>query len=138
MVHRLTQNRLFMVALAALMLVALMPWQGALHCQGDVAATGGPCCCCVAKDAPPTGTCCCAPDTEDPKDPDPCPCIQVAKAVGLPGVVGPKGDEQAARALHPAAGPVAADSPVAVAVRVPVPRARTGPGLYLRLQVLLI
>ncbi len=136
--HRLTHNRPFMVALAVLMLLALMPWQGILHCQGGAATTDGPCCCCLAKDAPPTGACCCAPDTEDPKDPDPCSCIQVAKAVGLLAVVGPKGAEAAAMALHLAPGPGVVDNSAAGPVRVPLPRARTGPGLYLRLQVLLI
>ncbi len=137
--HHLTHSRPFMVALAALMLLALMPWQGILHCQGGV---DGPCCCCLAKDAPPTGACCCAPDTEepkdpDPKDPDPCPCIQVAKAVGLPAVVF-QVDEEAAMTLHLAAGLGVAENPTAGPVRVPMPRARTGPDLYLRLQVLLI
>ena len=135
--HHLTHSRPFMVALAALMLLALMPWQGTLHCQGGAATTNGPCCCCLAKDAPPTGACCCAPDTEEPK-PDPCPCIQVAKAEGLPAVVGPQDAEAAAMALPLAAGLGVADNPAAGPVRVPLPRARTGPGLYLRLQVLLI
>ncbi len=136
MVHRLTHSRPFMVALAVMMLLALMPWQGILHCQGGT--TDGPCCCCVAKDAPPTGACCCAPDTEDPKDPDPCRCIQVEMAVGLPATVGPQGDEEAAMAPHLAAGLGVADNTVGGLVRVPLPRARTGPGLHLRLRVLLI
>ena len=144
MVHRLTQNRPFMVALAVVMLLALMPWQGALHCQGGSAGTDGPCCCCCpTKATTPTDACCCVPGAPDPKDPDPedpgpCPCIQVGMAVGLPAVVGPQGDEGAAVALHLATELGVAENSSAGGMRAPLPRARTGPGLHLRLQVLLI
>ena len=129
MVH-LTQNRAFMIALAALMLLAMTPWQGAM-----------PCCCSDAEDAPTTGHCCGVvpnPDPETPETPEPCPCTLAGKAIGLPAVVGPNGSEQAPVVLHPAAGPVVAASPMFVPLRAPMPRARTGPRLHLCLQVLLI
>jgi len=127
MVHRLTQNRLFMIALAALMLLAMMPWQGAM-----------PCCCSDAEDVPTTGTCCGVVANPDPETPETCPCIMAGKAMGLPAVVDPNGSEQAPVVLHPAAGPVAGSIPIVVQLRAPLPRARTGPALHLRLQVLLI
>lgn len=128
MVHRLTENRLFMIALAALMLLAFMPW------------ASGPCCC-GADEAATTGTCCGTPPNpgpETPETPGPCPCIQVGKSVGLLAVVASNDSGQASVVLHPTAGPIVADSPMFVPLRAPKPRARTGPRLHLRLQVLLI
>ncbi len=137
MVHCLSQNRFFLAALAALMLLAFMPWQGALHCQGGSAASGGTCCCCLPKEVPTMGTCCCAPGARNPGDRDPCPCIQLAKAVGLPPVISSEDSAPAATALHPDHAPIIANVPGTGAVRIPEPPARNGPLLHLRLQVLL-
>ncbi|MHC4513199.1 MAG: hypothetical protein ACYTKC_05520 [Planctomycetota bacterium] len=146
MVHRLTQNRLFMVALAALVLLAFMPWQGALHCQKGSVTADGSCCCTGEAAAATTGACCNAPDSEDPtvpslpapNVPDPCACIQVALPAGLPAVAALQGEEEAGMFPNPAAGEPAADNPAAGIMRVLQPQARTGPPRYLRLQVLLI